>query len=150
MRVRLRFGAVPVGLPITETYNALATGVVDGMDLTKSAYAGFNLYEVVPDLIETGHIWASGAIVFAKPFWNGLAAEEQDVLRDAAIEGARYFNALIVVDELASVETAKAGGARIHAAEDRDQWIAGVRKVWAAYAGKVGGMEAIESVQAMG
>ncbi len=58
------FGAVPVGLSITETYNALATGVVDGMDLTKSAYAGFKLYEVVPDVIETGQIWASGALVF--------------------------------------------------------------------------------------
>ncbi|WP_429133107.1 TRAP transporter substrate-binding protein [Ensifer sp. 4252] len=144
------FGAVPVGLPITETYNALATGVVDGMDLTKSAYAGFKLYEVVPDVIETGHIWASGAIVFAKPFWNGLSAEEQQVFRDAATEGAQHFNALIVADEVASVETAKAGGASIHAAVDRDQWIAGARKVWAAYAGKVGGMEAIESVQAMG
>lgn len=144
------FGAVPVGLPITETYNALATGVVDGMDLTKSAYAGFKLYEIVPDVIETGHIWASGAIVFAKPFWNGLSGEEQDVLRNAAIEGARYFNELIVADEVASVVTAKAGGASIHAAEGRDQWIAGARKVWATYAGKVGGMEAIESVQAMG
>lgn len=101
-------------------------------------------------MIETGHIWASGAIVFAKPFWNGLTAEEQDVLRNAAIEGARYFNELIVADEVASVERAKAGGANIHAAEDRDQWIAGARKVWAAYADKVGGMEAIESVQAMG
>ncbi|WP_457580296.1 TRAP transporter substrate-binding protein [Ensifer canadensis] len=143
------FGAVPVGLPITETYNALATGVVDGMDLTKSAYAGFKLYEVVPDVIETGHIWASGAIVFARTFWNGLAAEEQDVLRNAAIEGARYFNALIAADEVASVETAKAGGATIHVAEDRAQWIAGARKVWARYADKVGGMEAIEAARVM-
>lgn len=144
------FGAVPVGLPITETYNALATGVVDAMDLTKSAYAGFKLYEVVPKVIETGHIWASGAIVFAKGFWTGLTVEEQDVFRNAAIEGAQYFNGLIAADEVVSVEAAKAGGARIHAAEDRDQWIAGARKVWAAYAGKVGGIEAIESVQAMG
>ncbi|NRP21092.1 Solute-binding protein [Ensifer adhaerens] len=144
------FGAVSVGLPITETYNALATGVVDAMDLTKSAYAGFKLYEVVPDVIETGHIWASGAIVFAKPFWNSLTSEERDVFRHAAIEGARHFNALIVADEAASVETAKAAGARLHAAEDREDWVAGARKVWAAYAAKVGGMEAIESVQAMG
>jgi TRAP-type C4-dicarboxylate transport system substrate-binding protein len=42
------FGTAPVGIPITETYNALATGVADAMDLTKSAYAGFKLYEVVP------------------------------------------------------------------------------------------------------
>ncbi|KOF12986.1 ABC transporter substrate-binding protein [Ensifer adhaerens] len=144
------FGAVPVGLPITETYNALATGVVDAMDLTKSAYAGFKLYEVVPDVIETGHIWASGAIVFAKPFWNNLTSEERDVFRDAAIEGARHFNALIVADEAASVETAKAAGARLHVAEDRDGWVAGARKVWVAYADKVGGMEVVEAVQATG
>ncbi|MBM3095530.1 TRAP transporter substrate-binding protein [Ensifer sp. T173] len=144
------FGAVPVGLPITETYNALATGVVDAMDLTKSAYAGFRLYEVVPDVIETGHIWASGAIIFAKPFWNGLTAEEQDVFRDAAIEGARHFNTLIVADEAASGEVAKTAGARFLAAEDREEWVAGARKVWAAYADKVGGMEAIEAVRVMG
>lgn len=144
------FGAVPVGLPITETYSALATGVVDVMDLTKSAYAGFKLYEVVPDVIETGHIWASGAIIFAKPFWDGLTAEEQDVFRDAAIEGARHFNALIVADEAASVEVAKTAGARFLAAEDHEEWVAGARKVWAAYADKVGAMEAIEAVRVMG
>ncbi|OCP37479.1 hypothetical protein BC360_23225 [Ensifer sp. LC163] len=106
------------------------------MDLTKSAYAGFNLYEVVPDVIETGHIWASGALVFAKPFWSGLTVEEREAFRDAAIEGARYFNELIVADEAASVELAKTAGARFNAADDRDQWIAGARNVWAAYADK--------------
>lgn len=48
-----------LALPVTETYNALATGVVDGMDLTKSAYAGFKLYELVPEVIEqaiSGHL----------------------------------------------------------------------------------------------
>lgn len=143
------FGAVPVGLPITETYNALATGVVDAMDLTKSAYAGFKLYEVVPDVIETGHIWASGVLVFAKPFWSSLSDEERDVLGSAATEGARHFNALIVADERASVETAKVAGARFHATEDRDEWVAGARKVWSAYADKVGGMKAIEAVRAL-
>ncbi|MNL87250.1 hypothetical protein D3C87_2163150 [compost metagenome] len=72
------------------------------------------------------------------------------MLRDAATEGARYFNELIVADEVASVETAKAAGARFHVAEDRDQWVAGARKVWAAYSDKVGGMEAIEAVRVMG
>ncbi|MDR2111511.1 MAG: TRAP transporter substrate-binding protein, partial [Candidatus Accumulibacter sp.] len=56
------FQAQPVTLPIAETYNALSTGVVDAMDLNKSAYAALKLYEVVPYLNETAHIWASGAI----------------------------------------------------------------------------------------
>src|SRR5690606_35083786 len=65
------FGATPVGIPIPETYNALQTGVADAMDLTKSAYAGFRLYEVVPHLTETGHIRAAGIVYFSAPFWNG-------------------------------------------------------------------------------
>lgn len=56
---------------------------------------------------------------------------------------------MIVADAEASVVTAIAAGARLHAAEDREDWVAGARKAWAAYADKVGGMEAIESVQAM-
>ncbi|WP_216279480.1 TRAP transporter substrate-binding protein [Rhodobacter sp. 24-YEA-8] len=65
------YDAVPTGIPIPETYNALSTGVVDAMDLTKSAYAGFKLYEVVPHLTETAHIWAAGVIYFSAAFWGG-------------------------------------------------------------------------------
>ena len=52
---------------------ALKTGVVDCMDLTKSAYVGFKLHEVVPWLIETGHIWAPGVIYVSAPFWTSPA-----------------------------------------------------------------------------
>ena len=38
-RTLVAFGANPTAIPIPETYNALETGVVDAMDLTKSAYA---------------------------------------------------------------------------------------------------------------
>ncbi len=70
-------GANPTPIPIPETYNALQTGVVDMMDLTKSAYAGFKLYEVVPYLTETGHIWATGVVYFSAPFWKSLKDDEK-------------------------------------------------------------------------
>jgi TRAP-type transport system periplasmic protein len=47
--------------------------VADAMDLTKSAYAGFKLYEVVPYLTETAHIWAAGVVYFSAPFWSSLS-----------------------------------------------------------------------------
>lgn len=142
------YGAVPTAIPITETYNALQTGVVDTMDLTKAAYAGFKLYEVAPWLIETGHIWASGVVCFSGSFWQGLTPPQQAVFERAAAEGARAFNALIVTEEAKAVVAATSAGARVVPQIDRTPWQAGARQVWTMLADRVGGMNAIERIQA--
>ena len=140
------FGANPTPIPIPETYNALQTGVVDMMDLTKSAYAGFKLYEVVPYLTETGHIWATGVLYFAMPFWNSLKPDERAALGAAAAESALYFDKLIVEDETASMAKAAAAGGKVVQPEDRPAWEAGARGVWATLGPKVGGIDKIEAI----
>ncbi|MFC3073723.1 TRAP transporter substrate-binding protein [Shinella pollutisoli] len=144
------FGATPVGIPIPETYNALQTGVADAMDLTKSAYAGFRLYEVVPFLTETGHIRASGVVAFSAAFWNGLSEEERAVFRAASRAGAARFNALMVADEERSIALAQENGATVLQPEDRAAWEAGARGVWQDFAETVGGLERIEAVRSLG
>lgn len=141
------YGAAPVGIPITETYNALSTGVVDAMDLTKSAYAGFKLYEVVPYLTQTGHIRASGVVFFAASFWQGLPDQDRAVLRQAAEAGAETFNRLIAEDETRSMETARAHGGQVLAPEALEAWQAGARTVWQDVASQVGGMARIETIR---
>lgn len=143
------FGAVPVGIPITETYNALSTGVADAMDLTKSAYAGFKLYEVVPVMMLTGHIRASGVVYFAGSFWSGLSPEEKQVLAEASREGAAFFNALIVADEEKSVATALSHGGQALDVPDIAEWRLGARGVWEAFAPVVGGQARIDAVEAI-
>ena len=142
------YGAQPTAIPIPETHNALSTGVVDAMDLTKSAYAGFRLYEVVPCVTETAHIWASGIVYFSAAFWNGLTDDERAVLSEAAIEGARFFDEAIVADEVRSMEQAAAGGATVHQPEDRKAWVEGARQVWTEFADIAGGLERIEAIAA--
>lgn len=142
-------GTTPVGISVTETYNALQTGVVDAMDLTKSAYAGFRLYEVVPFITETGHIWASGVVYFSAPFWNSLNAEQQQVLRQASMEAADYFNQLIIEDEAAAIATAKQHGAQVLVPEDYDEWQAGAKTVWNGFAPIVGGIDRINTIKAL-
>ena len=140
------YGATPVGIPITETYNALATGVADAMDLTKSAYAGFKLYEVVPFMTETRHIRAAGVLYFSAGFWSSLDPETQAVLGAISAEAALYFNRLIVEDEAQSVALAKANGATFLEPEEMEAWRAGARGVWSDFAPVVGGMNTIEAV----
>lgn len=140
------FGANPTPIPIPETYNALQTGVVDMMDLTKSAYAGFKLYEVVPYLIETGHIWATGVVYFSAPFWKSLKDDERTVFAAAAAEGALCFDQLIVEDEKVSMQKAASAGGKTVAIEDRPAWENGARGVWASLAPKVGGLDKIKAI----
>lgn len=141
------YGATPVGIPITETYNALASGVADAMDLTKSAYAGFRLYEVVPCVTLTGHIRASGVLYFSAGFWNSLDPETQSVLGAISADAAGYFNRLIVEDEARSVALAEENGASFLQPEALEAWQAGARGVWSDFAPVVGGMEVIEAVR---
>ncbi|BCO28936.1 solute-binding protein [Rhodoferax lithotrophicus] len=140
------YGARPTAIPITETYNALKTGVVDAMDLTKSAYAGFKLHEVVPYLIETSHIWATGIVYVSQTFWKSLSDEERSVFAAAGLEGARAFDDLIIADEAASVATVSAAGGKVIPAQNLAGWQEGARKVWAQLAPTLGGLERIETI----
>ena len=142
------FGTTPVGIPITETYNALSTGVADAMDLTKSAYAGFKLYEVVPYMTETGHIWASGVVFYAANFWNRLTDEQKTVFRDASQEAAGYFDRLNVEDEARSVQQALGNGGKVLKPEALDEWQKGAQGVWQEFAATVGGIDRIKTIQA--
>ncbi|MGU3576531.1 TRAP transporter substrate-binding protein [Brucellaceae bacterium C25G] len=140
-------GTTPIGVPITETYNALETGVADAMDLTKSAYASFKLYEVVPYLTETSHIWASGVVYFSSSFFNNLNAEQQQVLLEAAAEASLYFNQLIEEDEATAITTAKEHGATVLQPEEDDKWQEGAKVVWEEFAPIVGGQDRINAIK---
>ena len=116
------------------------------MDLTKSAYVSLKLYEVVPYLIETAHIWATGVVYFSASFWKSLSSEEQTVLGSAAADGAHYFDALIVEDETVSMAKAAAANGKTIQPEDRDAWEAGARGVWATLGPTVGGVDKIVAI----
>ncbi len=142
------YGANPTPIPIPEVYNALKSGVVDAMDLTKSAYAGFKLYEVVPFLTETAHIWAVGVIHVGEKLWQTLGDDEREAFSAAGAEAARHFNALIVDDELRSVAQALAKGAKIVRPAKRADWEQHARPIWDSFAAKVGGVAKIQRIVA--
>jgi TRAP-type transport system periplasmic protein len=138
-------GANPTPIPITETYNALATGVADLMDLTKGPIETLRLYEVAPHLTETGHIWSVGAILFSRRFWDRLPADAQKVLADIAVEMAGFINGLHKDQEAASVTRMTARGLRVHKV-DEAPWRDAMRPIWEAEAPKFGGLPALAEI----
>ncbi len=72
------WGAIPVQMPVSETYNALNTGVVDAVMIGSSGIGSFKLNE--PAKYITTNLPASAAafyLVMNKQSWDGLTPEEQ-------------------------------------------------------------------------
>ncbi|MCA3265774.1 MAG: TRAP transporter substrate-binding protein [Azospirillum sp.] len=138
-------GANPTPIPITETYNALSTGVADMMDLTKGPTETLRIFEVAPHMTETGHIWAVGAIVFSRQYWQRLSADHQRTMTTTAVEMARYINGLHKEQEDAAVARMGARGMRVIKV-DEAPWREAMRPVWEAEAPKFGGMNALMEI----
>lgn len=68
---------------------------------------------------------------------------------EASSEGARYFNQLIVEDEVKSVDLALSKGGKVLQPEMLDEWRKGAQGVWQDFAGIVGGLEKIEAIQSI-
>lgn len=138
-------GANPTTVPITEAYNALETGVVDYMDMTKSGYQALKLYEVVPNFTETSHIWALGAIYVGRDWFNGLTADEQTAFREAGRQSAAYFNQLAAAEQDESLKAAIEKGAKV-IEPDAAAWRAAMAPFWESYAPKVGGLDLVTRI----
>lgn len=142
-------GANPTPVPITEAYNALETGVVDYMDMTKSGYEALKLFEVVPNFTETGHIWALGVMYLGKAYWDALTEEQQAVFQRTADQVIPFFNELAAYEQsLALGRTVEQGVNVIR--PDKGPWQEAMASFWQSYADNVGGMERIERIVATG
>jgi len=138
-------GANPTAIPITETYGALSTGVVDFMDMTKDGFEALKLFEVAPYFIETGHIWSLGGIVFSKSFWDKLNPDQRKVLQTTADEMAPYFNRIQQEEIGKALERTVAKGAKIIKV-NQDPWRDAMQPVWEAEASKFGGIDKIKAI----
>lgn len=77
-----------VTMPFSEIFNALSQGVVDAQDNPPPTVLASRWFEVQDHLAITNHIFSYGAISVNKRIYDGLPAEQQEALQDAATEFA--------------------------------------------------------------
>jgi TRAP-type C4-dicarboxylate transport system substrate-binding protein len=138
-------GANPTQTAITETYNALQTGVVDMMDFTKSGYAQLKLYEVAPHFSITNHIWALGVMYFGEQFWQSITQPERDAIMQAAAVSCPHFIAMANEDHDRALIEARNAGATI-VEPNPAPWRAAMRPFWESFGPRVGGTERLMAI----
>lgn len=118
-------GANPTPLPYAEQYNALSTGVIEGLEADFFSILGFNWYEQAPHLTLTNHWFLPKAVRVNATWLDSLAPELQDMVRSTAVEafaGQRETNRAGMAEALDNLVTA---GVTVHEVSDAEKalWV---------------------------
>jgi len=105
-------GASPVTMPVTETYDALSRGVVDGCLFPLEALQGFKIGEVVKTVLEDYPMsyMTSMYAIMNKTKWNAISPADQKAIEKINEEYAEKFGKGWVELDAKAVEFSKGKG----------------------------------------
>ena len=145
-------GASPQPMAFSEVYGALQTGVVDGQENTWSNIFGKKFFEVQDGTTETNHGILDYMLVTSTEFLDTLKPDVREQLLKIIAEVTEARNAeSFNVNQAAKASVIKAGGeVRTLNDEQRAEWIAAMKPVWAEFEGDVGkdNIEAAQKINA--
>lgn len=85
-------GAAPMPVPLGETYHALQTGVLDGVDIDLDALVNLEFHRIGKHLTITGHMIYPGVFLVSQVVWNELAPKHRQILSSLISEAAGWAN----------------------------------------------------------
>ena len=83
-------GAVPTPVNLTEVYQALQTGLLDGIDIDLDALVGLKFGEVAKGLTITNHMPFPAVMVVSDMTWMGMSADEQKAFTEVVNEALAW------------------------------------------------------------
>lgn len=125
-------GASPTPMAYGEVYSGLQTNVIDGAENNWPSYESTSHYEVAKYYVLDEHNRIPEMQLAAKATMDKLSAEDQQIIREAAKESAKYERQLWAEREKASEEKVRQGGATITTltAEARQGFVDAVKSVY--------------------
>jgi tripartite ATP-independent transporter DctP family solute receptor len=106
-------GANATPMPYGEVYTALKTGLVDAAENNYPSFDTSRHFEVAKFYAKTEHSMAPEILLFSKRIWDGLSADDQKALRQAAKESVPVMRKLWDEREAKSLAAVIAGGAQV-------------------------------------
>ncbi len=103
-------GANATPMPFTELYTAMEQAAVDGQENPAATILASKFYEVQKHMVMSRHMYSAWVLLMSKKTWDGLTAQEQKTVQDAAREATLYERKTIrAFSETALADLKKAG-----------------------------------------
>jgi len=106
-------GGSPTPLPFAEVYAAIQTGIVDGAENNWPSYITTSHYEVARYFTVNEHTLIPEPIVINLDVWSSLTPDQQDIVRQAAIDSSEVQRAAWAEEEIRAEQMAIDAGAVI-------------------------------------
>ena len=134
-------GGAPVAMPMSEAYDALSKGVVQGIIGPYEPMKGFKLAEVVSHSTEYGSAYLNtNYVVMNKDKWNALPPDIKKIFDEVAFEAKEWQAALWNEMDIEGRDFFKSQGGQVIPLADAEanRWIKAVEPVTADYKKSMG------------
>lgn len=123
-------GAEPVKMPFGQVLTGLLTGIIDGAENNWPSYESTGHFETAGHYTLSRHLMIPEVVVMSKKVWDGLSAEDQALVREAASESQTVMRNLWEARARQSEAAVRAAGVQVYDMEDRDAVRAAVAPVY--------------------
>lgn len=149
-RVFQAIKAAPSAIAYSEVYNAIQTGVVDGLENESASLLQYKFFEVAPHVTLTQHSITVRPIVMSGKSFRKLPEDLQQIVLQAGKEAGEYGRQLESTEDALKLEEMKsAGQIEVHEFADREKLLELVTPVQDAYAEELGAQELLEAIRSM-
>lgn len=115
-----KLGGVEVSLPVSDLYDAMDRGIVDGTFMTPSALISFRLMEVTEQVVDL-NLYMTPLIWFAnQDLWNKISAEDQQTITAIADSLAEKIGTQYDEEAEHAMKEAEKLGKQISSLSDED------------------------------
>ncbi len=129
-------GGNGVAMGYDQVFSALQTGVVDGAENNPPSFVFDNHYQVAKHFTLTEHLIVPEILVFSRRTWDGMAKDDQALLRKLAREAQLEERELWHQTEAQAFAKMKAAGIDVERIADKRPFQAAVKPVWDKYGAK--------------
>ncbi len=140
-------GASPTPMSMSELYTSLEKNVIDGQENPLAHIATKRFYEVQKYISLSGHTYASEPVLISTIAWNKLNAEQQEILRQAAVDTRDWQRQLCRDLEGKFMQTIlDSGKAEVNDDVNKAAFAEATKPVWDIYIKRFG-PETIDAIQ---
>ena len=147
-RIFNAISASPSAIAYSEVYNAIQTGVVDGLENESASLLQYKFFEVAPHITLTQHSITVRPIVFSGKSFRKLPKDLQDAVLKAGKDAGKYGRKLESEQDSEKLQQMEdAGQIQVHEFADRDKLLELVLPVQDAYAAELGAEELLNAIR---
>jgi C4-dicarboxylate-binding protein DctP len=118
-------GAIPDQMALSDVYNALATGVVDGTENPPSNFLTQSMYKVQKFMTLSNHGYLGYVVIVNERFWRDLSGDVRSAIADALSRATEFADTIAKSENDNALERIRALGTTVLitlTAEEKLQW----------------------------